>query len=125
MQIVGFALETARLEAGLRAQLHATEAAHARLLTTAVAERKQLERDLHDGAQQRLLALGLGLGAVQASTNPATAARLADLRTELHVALDELRDLTRHLDTVLAQSGLAPALEAVVNRLPLPVGAPM
>ena len=124
VQIVGFALETARLEAGLRAQLHATEAARARLLTTAVAERKQLERDLHDGAQQRLLALGLGLGALQASTDPATAARLADLRTELHVALDELRDLARGIyPAVLAQSGLAPALEAVVNRLPLPVDA--
>ena len=69
-----------------------------------------------------MLALGLGLGALQASTDPDTAARLADLRTELHVALDELRDLARGIyPAVLAQSGLAPALEAVVDRLPLPV----
>ena len=119
-----FALENARLEAGLRAQLLAVRQARARLLSASLEQRRQLERDLHDGAQQRLLAIGLRLAAVGASVedDPATSAAIGLLRKELHVALDELRDLARGLyPAVLTQAGLGPALEAVIERLPVPI----
>ncbi len=116
-----FALENARLEAGLRAQLLSVRQARARLLTSGLEERRRLERDLHDGAQQRILAVGLRLGALQASGDEADLHRgIAEVREELHTALEELRDLARGIyPAVLTQGGLAPALEAVVERLPL------
>ena len=123
VQVSTMALENARLEAGLRSQLLAIQEARARLLHTGLEQRRQLERDLHDGAQQRLLALGMRLGAIEATTrDPETTQAVQAAREELHVALGELRDLAHGLyPAVLTQAGLAPALEAVAERMPIDI----
>jgi signal transduction histidine kinase len=88
-------------------------------------ERRQLERDLHDGAQQRLVSLALTLRQAreQLETEPGEAARLLDRsRDELAQALRELRDLARGIHpAVLADRGLVAAVEALAGRAPLPV----
>ena len=88
-------------------------------------ERRQLERDLHDGAQQRLVSLALTLRQAreQLETEPGEAARLLDRsRDELAEALRELRDLARGIHpAVLADRGLVAAVEALAGRAPLPV----
>ena len=118
-----YALENARLEADLRQQVVALQDARARLINSGIEQRRRLERDLHDGAQQRLLAIGMQLGALQgAPDHPDMAARLQRVREELLLAMSDLRDLAHGLyPAVLSQAGLAPALEAVVERLPMPV----
>ncbi len=119
------AMENAQLQASLRSQLVAVRDARMRLLHTGLEQRRRLERDLHDGAQQRLLALSMRLGVIQNSTtNPTTAAAVERAQHELQQALDELRDLAHGLyPAVLSQAGLGAALEAVVERLPVPVNA--
>jgi signal transduction histidine kinase len=116
-------LENAALHASLLARLAEVRESRARLAETAVAERRRIERDLHDGAQQALLALGLTLGRAQAAADAATAAGLvSQARGELTGALQELRDLASGLHpAVLTQLGLGPALEVVAERLPVPV----
>jgi signal transduction histidine kinase len=88
-------------------------------------ERRRLERDLHDGAQQRLVALSLQIGMAQKmiADKPALAGRLLDsAREELRVALGELRELARGIHpAILTDRGLRPALEALAARTPIPV----
>ena len=119
----GLALENARLQAGIRAQLEQVRASRARIVEAGLAERRRLERDLHDGAQQRLLALTMQLGAVRtAVADEETRALVDDARADLRQAVAELRDLARGLHpAVLSQAGLGPALESVADRLPVPV----
>ena len=97
----------------------------ARIIAAADAERRRLERNLHDGAQQRLVSLALALRAVEVRlANDPEAARhqLASAREELALALDELRDLARGLDpAVLRDRGLGPALNALAVRAPVTV----
>jgi signal transduction histidine kinase len=116
-------LENAALHASLLARLAEVRESRARLAETAVTERRRIEQDLHDGAQQALLALGLTLGRAQAAADAATAAGLlTQARGELTGALQELRDLASGLHpAVLTQLGLGPALEVVAERLPVPV----
>ena len=116
-------LENAALHASLLARLSEVRESRARLAETAVVERRRIERDLHDGAQQALLALGLTLGRAQAAADAATAAGLlTQARGELTDALQELRDLASGLHpAVLTQLGLGAALEVVAERLPVPV----
>jgi signal transduction histidine kinase len=116
-------LENAALHASLLARLAEVRESRARLAETAVVERRRIERDLHDGAQQALLALGLTLGRAQAAADAATASGLlTQARGELTEALQELRDLASGLHpAVLTQLGLGPALEVVAERLPVPV----
>jgi signal transduction histidine kinase len=94
-------------------------------IAAADAERRRLERNLHDGAQQRLVSLALDLRAVEAHlTNDPDAARrkLASAREELALALEELRDLARGMHpAVLRHRGLGPALNALAARAPEPV----
>lgn len=118
-----FAIENAQLQADLRQQVVVVSQTRGRLLQTSLEQRRQLERDLHDGAQQRLLGVGMRLGALEARTTDAVvAANVATVRQELALALEELRNLAHGLyPAVLTQSGLAPALEAVAERLPIPV----
>jgi signal transduction histidine kinase len=94
-----------------------------RLLETSLAERRKVERDLHDGAQQRLLALAARLALAQKTApNAPTVAAIDDARRELRLALEELRSLAHGIHpAVLSQSGLRPALEEVAERLPLAV----
>jgi signal transduction histidine kinase len=87
-------------------------------------ERQRLERDLHDGAQQRLVALSLNLGLLQTrlDADPDAAALLAAARTEIAVSLAELRDLARGLHpAVVSDHGLAVAVESLTARAPVPV----
>jgi signal transduction histidine kinase len=97
----------------------------ARIIAAADAERRRLERDLHDGAQQRLVSLALALRAVEAqlANDPEAARRqLASAREELALALDELRDLARGIHpAVLRDRGLGPALDALAARAPVTV----
>jgi len=119
------ALEKERLDAELRAKIGELRESRARLLSIELAERGRLERDLHDGAQQRLVSLALDLrlarGAVR--EQPEQAERLLDgAAKELEHALGELRELARGIHpAVLSDRGLDPALEALARRAPLPV----
>ncbi len=96
-----------------------------RIVEAQAAERRRLERNLHDGAQQRLVSLSLALRLAQAklSSDPDGAARLmAGASTELALALEELRELARGIHpAVLTDRGLAAALEALAQRATLPV----
>jgi signal transduction histidine kinase len=120
------ALENERLEAELRARLDELQTSRSRLLEVSMFERRRLERDLHDGAQQRLVALSLQLGLAQRRLQDGDGAA-ADIlldaaRDELARALEELRELARGIHpAVLTDRGLEAALEALAERTPLPV----
>jgi signal transduction histidine kinase len=98
-------------------------ASRARIVEAGDAERRRLERNLHDGAQQRLVSLALCLREIEAKldTEPDSARRaLASARHELALALDELRELARGIHpAILSDRGLGPALEALVARAPV------
>jgi signal transduction histidine kinase len=120
----GLALRNAQLQAqAAQAELDSVRASRARLAEVALAERRRLERDLHDGAQQHLLALAARLSAAMASTSdPDATAAFAQVRTDLSAVLAELRDLAHGIHpAALVQSGLAAALEEVAERLPLAI----
>jgi signal transduction histidine kinase len=118
-------LENERLEAELRARVEELETSRARLVEVSMGERRRLERDLHDGAQQRLVALSLQLSMAQrkVESEPAAAGRLLDAsRGELQRALEELRELARGIHpAILTDRGLGAAIEALAERAPLPV----
>jgi len=124
VQTSGLALQNAQLQArAARAELGQVRASRARLVEAALAERRRLERDLHDGAQQHLLALAAQLTAAMTRTgDPAAAAAFEQARCQLRLVLAELRNLAHGIHpAVLTHSGLAAALEEVAERLPLPV----
>jgi signal transduction histidine kinase len=113
------ALENARLQAELRAQLAELQRSRARIVEAADSERRRLERDLHDGAQQRLLALGLALQLLR--DRNADPGLLEQAETELQIALRELRDLARGIHpTILTERGLGPALRSLADRAATP-----
>ncbi|MGA8995566.1 MAG: histidine kinase [Nocardioidaceae bacterium] len=116
-------LENAALHAGLRARMAELQATNARLVAVAQAERRRLERDLHDGAQQRMLAIALHVEHAHVSTtDPELRDRLGRIKTEMLTALCEIRDLARGIQPVgLAQAGLGPALQSLTDGMPLPV----
>jgi PAS domain S-box-containing protein len=101
------------------------QASRARIVEAGDAERRRLERNLHDGAQQRLVSLSLAMRLAQAklATNPAMAKQLLDgAANELTQALEELRELARGLHpAVLTERGLEAALESLAARAPVPV----
>jgi signal transduction histidine kinase len=118
------ALENARLQAELRAQLVEVRASRARIVEAGDAERRRLERDLHDGAQQRLLAIRLALRLARGRGGGEDGADvlLAEAESELMETLEELRDLARGIHpAILTDAGLAPALETLARRTALPV----
>jgi len=121
--VARLALENERLAAQVRAQLEEVRASRARIVEAADAERRKIERDLHDGAQQRLVALAMRLD--QAREGSAGASALIDAATaELLTAIREVRDLAHGLHpTILTESGLAAAVEALAERTPFPVTA--
>jgi signal transduction histidine kinase len=118
-------LENERLQAEVRAQLNEVRDLSARLVEASDAERRRVERDLHDGAQQRLVTVALRLHAARdrASIPDAElAAMLADASTELDDALAELRELARGIHpAVLTRSGLAVAVATLAQRSTIPV----
>ena len=120
----GIALENGRLEAELRARLQELQGSRSRVVEAQQNERRRLERNLHDGAQQRLVALALELGllAEKANNDPATQERLKRARGEVAESLDELRDIARGLHpAVVSGHGLAIALESLAAVTPLEV----
>jgi len=124
VQTSGLALQKAQLQArAARAELEQVRASRARIVEAGLAERRRLERDLHDGAQQHLLGLAAQLTAALAGTaDPAAAAAFTRARAEIDDVLGELRDLAHGIHpAALSQGGLAAALEDVVDRLELPV----
>jgi signal transduction histidine kinase len=110
-------------QAGLVLELRATAQ---RLIVAGDEARRRLERDLHDGAQQRLVTVAMELGAVvrlATTTGPAAVAERADeVRRQLLEAIAELREMARGLHpAVLTQDGLGPAIGFLADRSPLPV----
>ena len=119
------ALENERLDAELRSKVEELRASRQRMLSIGLEERRRLERDLHDGAQQRLvsMALNMRLARTRLRDDPASAEELLDgAGDELDAALGELRELARGIHpAVLSDRGLDTALETLASRAPLPV----
>jgi signal transduction histidine kinase len=118
------ALENERLQAELRARLVELQASRARLVGATDAERRRIERDLHDGTQQRLVSIAMSLGLLE-SKLPSQAAEVQPLihetREALAVALQELRELTHGINPpLLTERGLAAALDELCRRAALP-----
>jgi signal transduction histidine kinase len=119
------ALQNERLQAEVKAQLEEVRASRARIVKAGDEERRRVERDLHDGAQQRLVTLSLALRMAQEQAagdrNGALAATLAEAVEEVRLALWELRELARGLHpTILTEAGLGPALESLAERSIVP-----
>jgi signal transduction histidine kinase len=121
----GLALENERLDAELRAKLAELRASRERMLRVGLEERRRLERNLHDGAQQRLVALALSMRMARDKlrADPEGAeSLLVGAGEELESALEELRELARGLHpALLGERGLRPALETLALRAPVPV----
>jgi signal transduction histidine kinase len=120
----GIALEKAQLHAELRARLEELQGSRARILEAGRAERKRLERNLHDGAQQRLIALSLELSRLEAQLDGDrdAATRLATARREIAASLEELREVAHGLHpAVVSGHGLAVALEQLTAHAAVPV----
>ncbi len=120
----GIALENGRLQAEQKAHLEELKGSRARVIEAGQKERQRLERNLHDGAQQRLVALSLELSLLekQLAGDPDARARLDQARREIAVSLDELRAVARGLHpAVLSGHGLEVALQSIAANAPLPV----
>jgi signal transduction histidine kinase len=120
------ALENERLRAEIRAQLEEVRASRQRIVEAGDAERRRVERNLHDGAQQRLLTLSLSLRLtlerLGPDADPAITAELDQAAAEAAAAVEELRELGRGIHpAVLTGSGLTAALEALAERSAVPV----
>jgi signal transduction histidine kinase len=117
-------LENGRLHAELRARLDELRGSRARIIQASQAERQRLERNLHDGAQQRLIALSLELTLLEAQLGSAPGARkrLDQARREIATSLEELRAVARGIHpAVVSGHGLEIALEQLAARAPVPV----
>jgi signal transduction histidine kinase len=119
----GLAIEIARLRVEVRRQLAEVEESRTRIVTATYEERRRLERDLHDGAQQRLVSLGLDLRHVQHELGEAgggeTKATLDAVVAGLAEAIEELRELARGVRPAALDDGLAAALAELAARAPI------
>jgi signal transduction histidine kinase len=118
------ALDNERLKADLRARVEELRASRVRIVEASNAARRKVERDLHDGAQQQLVALALELKLLRGRVgeNPQALQLIDGIETKLGAALDELRELARGIHPgILTDRGLAFALDALLSRAPLPV----
>ena len=118
------AIDNERLKADLRARLEELRHSRRRIVEAADDARRQIERDLHDGAQQQLVSLALDLRLLRARLNhePELADTVGDLADKLAAALAELRELARGIHpAVLSDHGLAPAIHVLVERAPIEV----
>ena len=123
---VRLGLENERLQAESLSRLEEMRASRLRIVETGDAERRRLERDLHDGAQQRLLALSYDIRVARSGAetdgDSATGTLLAGAVDEAQAALGELRELAHGIyPAILAEAGLAPALATLADEAPLPV----
>jgi signal transduction histidine kinase len=125
--VAQLALENERLQAEVKAQLEEVRASRERIVSAADAERRRVERNLHDGAQQRLVSLSLALRMAQSTAtateaSPEVASALAKAEAELRRAIGELRELARGIHpAILTEAGLGPALESLADHSPVPV----
>jgi signal transduction histidine kinase len=120
------AVQNEQLQAEIRAQVEDLRASRARIVEAADTERRRLERDLHDGAQQRIVALSLGLQLLRSQLDPEPdperEARLTEAQAKLQQGLSELRALAHGIyPAVLSDEGLATALEALAEQAPVPI----
>jgi len=120
------AVENERLQAEVLAQLEDLRASRMRIVESGDAKRRRLERNLHDGAQQRLLALSYDLrlarAAAEADGDTALTGLLASAVEQAQGAVDELRDLAHGIyPAILGEAGLGPALATLADEAPLPV----
>jgi len=117
------ALENARLHAELRARLEELRGSRARVFEAGQKERQRLERNLHDGAQQRLIALSLELSVLEEQLDDRGASLgLGQARREIATSLEELREIARGIHpAVVSGHGLGVALEQLAARAPVPV----
>src|SRR5438552_729644 len=124
-QETGLVLKNARLTAELVQRLEELQASRQRLVTAQDTERRRVERNLHDGAQQNLVAMKLKIALAKnlAATDPSKAqVSLDELNGEANDAIETLRELARGLyPPILAQDGLVAAIDAQARRAPLPV----
>jgi signal transduction histidine kinase len=119
----GLVMRNAQLTADLRATIEELLASRRRLVGAQDAERRRIERNLHDGAQQQLIALAIHLGLLAESADDPDQVRAAipELKAQLSAALEDLRALARGIyPPLLAEQGLVPALRAQAARSPVP-----
>jgi signal transduction histidine kinase len=115
----GMAIVNERLQAEVRAQLEEVRASRLRIVEAGDAERRRVERNLHDGAQQRMVTLAISLAMLRdrAGIDPAMAASLDQAAAELKQAIAELRELARGIHpAILTEEGLPAAVEALADR---------
>ena len=120
----GLALENERLQAELRARLDELQASRARIVEAADEERRRIERNLHDGTQQRLVSVSMALGLAESKLEPDSAAGriLEEAREALGAALQELRELSQGIHPgILSERGLGPALRELAYHAPVAV----
>ncbi|MEV6105042.1 histidine kinase [Streptomyces sp. NPDC051940] len=120
----GLAIEMTALRVELRRRLREVEASRARIVAVADDERRRIERDLHDGAQQRLVSIGLALRHAQHELGPGApeaAGTLDGAIAEIALAIGELRELAQGLRPALLDAGLRAALSELAARSPVPV----
>jgi signal transduction histidine kinase len=120
------ALDNERLQAEARSQLADLRASRGRIVAAGEAERRRLVRDLHDGAQQRLVTLSLALRLARtrlgSELDPALAGRIDRAGAELRAALADLRELAQGIfPVILAEEGLSAAVEALAEAVPVPL----
>ena len=123
---VRLAAENERLQAEVRSQLESVRASRARIVEAQDDERRRIERDLHDGAQQRLVSLQLSLQMLRRGLGPdADAGTLAELdaaTAEASAAIADIRELARGVHpAILSEAGLGAALASLADRTPIPV----
>jgi len=120
----GIAIENERLQAEVRAQLEEVRASRQRIVEAGDRERQRVERNLHDGAQQRLVTLSLAISMLRGreGLDPSTAAGLDESYAELKLAIRELRELARGIHpAILSEEGLGAAVETLAGRCSVPV----
>jgi signal transduction histidine kinase len=118
----GMALENERLHAEAASRLAEVQASRERIVAASDAERRRLERNLHDGAQQRLVALSLQLRLLEGRVgdDPSAQALVSTASSELAESLAELRELARGIHPAVLNHGLAAALDSLAARSPVP-----
>jgi signal transduction histidine kinase len=124
--VVSLAVDNERLKDDLRAQLDEVRASRTRIVEAADAERRRVERDLHDGAQQRLVALAVSLRTIRTRVGENAPDGVTDeldaAAGEVKAAIAELRELAQGLDpAVLREAGLGAAVRSLADRSPVPV----
>jgi len=124
--VAGLAIHNEQLQDDLRAQLQEVRESRTRIVEAADNERRRVERDLHDGAQQRLVGLAVSLRTIRTRLGdeipPAAALELDAAANEVRLAITELRELAQGLDpAILREAGLGHAVQSLADRSPVPV----